>query len=508
MRSDKTDEKVAELIDRGRPAYGDTSRERALSAMARSHAEGAPRAATRRAKWIVRAAAAAAVAVVGLGLFVIPGRLGEPDIDAILADVAHAMASADSILWVCELTEEGLALSEQCDPVNGRAWSLIDNALDLSYYGPRAAYTRRIGTDGVLSYADGVDLDTMEWWFYSRRPRHPAIDWNVLYVADLAPVEAEMADYLARPDENRLHDWPYAYRLHAWPWTLAGGLDDQEVSVTSVTRSGREVTVVTFTGWKLIAVHEPATSSWESRRHLARNVLEVDAETDRLLDAYFYWQFEGGPEQLVAHWRVEYDAPMPAIMAELPDAGETVEATVAVDESIQSGYEVTDLSMVARGHCVTKIGVRRDAESQPVSDTESTFKAGRTELDQVTRNMMNLNLALMMHLADHEDTFPPVDNVDDLMTVLDRYLKGPRRHPVFMRPGTEDEVVVEYLVPLGVKWMELEDFPGTPIAVADYHPDFAVFAYADGHVEAADKTDPAYQDRWWEDWWREYQASH
>lgn len=55
--------------------------------------------------------------------------------------------------------------------------------------------------------------------------------------------------------------------------------------------------------------------------------------------------------------------------------------------------------------------------------------------------------------------------------------------------------------------MELGDFSGAPIAVADYHPDFAVFAYADGHVEAADKTDPAYQDRWWEDWWREYEPN-
>jgi len=507
MRSDKTDEKVAELLDGARPAYDDTSRERALSAMVRSHAEGASRTATRRGRWIVRAAAAAVVVALGLGLLVIPGRQGEPDVDAIFADVAYAMASADSVLWVCELTDEGLALSERCIPVNGRAWSLIDNAMDLSYYGPRAAYTRRIGGDGVVSYADGVDLDTLEWWSYSRQPRHPAIHWDVLYVADLAPVEAEMADYLSRPDEDRLHDWPYAYHLHAWPWAVAGGLDDEEVSVTSGIRYGREVTVVTFTGWKLIAVHEPAASSWESQFQIARNVLEVDAGTNRLLDAYFYWQFEGEPEQLVAHWRVEYDAPMPTIMAELPDAGEIVEATVAVDETIQSGYEVTELSMVAGGQCVTKIGMRRDQHREAVPETESAFKAGRTELDQVTRNMTNLDLALMMYLADHEDTLPPVDNVDDLMTVLDEYLRGPLRHPVFMRPGTEDEVVVEYLVPLGVKWMEIGDFSGAPLAVADYHPDFAVFAYADGHVEAADKSDPAYQDGWWEDWWREYEPN-
>ncbi|HUU53844.1 MAG TPA: hypothetical protein VMY87_02900 [Armatimonadota bacterium] len=504
MRTDKTDEKMAELLERARPLYDDSARERALSAMARSHAEGAPRTATRRGKWIVRAAAAAAVAVLGLGLFMMPGRVGEPDVDAILADVAHAMVTADSMLWVCELTDEGLALSEQC-------WDgLIENALELSYNDPRSAYTRRIGADGLVSWAEGISLDTREWWLYTSRPRHPALYEDflyVLYVADLAPVEAEMADYLARPDENRLHDWPYTYRLYAWPWTLAGGLDDQEVSVTSAIGDGREVTVVTFSGWKrVLFVHEPGMSERDARQValLARNVLEVDAETDRLRDAYFYWQFEGGPEQLVAHWRVEYDAPMPAIMAELPDASEIVEATVGVDETIQSGYDVTRLSMWVGDNCVTAIGVRRDQYGETVRDTESTFKAGRTELDQVMKNMMNVSLAVQMHLADHENNLPPVDNVDDLMTVLDQYMRS--RH-VFMRPGTEDEVVVQYLVPLGVKWMELEDFPGTPIAVADYHPDFAVFAYADGHVEAADKSDPAYQDRWWEDWWREYQAN-
>ncbi|MCJ7797287.1 MAG: hypothetical protein MUQ56_11075, partial [Thermoleophilia bacterium] len=475
----------------------------------RSHAEGSPRAASRRGKWIVRAAAAVAVAALALGFFVIPGRPGKPDVDAILADVAHAMASADSVLWVCELTDEGVALSEQCIPVNGRAWSLIDNALELSYYGPRAAYTRRIGTDGVVSWAEGIDLDTMEWWFYDRLyGRHPRIPANVLYVADLAPVEAEMADYLARPDENRLHDWPFAYRLHAWAWTLAGGLDDQDVRVTSATRNSREVTVVTFTGWKRVWPRNASQESFDEQwQILARNVLEVEAETNRLLDAYFYWQVEGGPEQLVAHWRVEYDAPMPAVMAELPEASEIVEATVAVDDTIQSGYEVAGLSMWVGDDCIVAIGTRKDQYGEPPPDTESTFKAGRTELDQAMANMTSVNLALMMYLADHEDTLPPVDNVDDLMTVLDGYLKGPRRHPVFMRPGTDDEVVVEYLVPLGVKWMELEDFAGTPIAVADYHPDFAVFAYADGHVEAADKTDPAYQDGWWKDWWREYEAN-
>jgi prepilin-type processing-associated H-X9-DG protein len=501
MRSDKSDEKMAELLDRARPAYDDASRERALSAMARSHAEGAPRTATRRRKWIVRAAAAAVVAVLGLGLFVMPGRLGKRDVDAILADVAHAMASADSMLWVCELTDEGLALSEQC-------WDdLIENALDLSYYGPRAAYTRRIGADGVVLWAEGISLDTLEWWLYTTRPRHPALYEDflyVLYVADLAPVEAEVADYLSRPDERRLHEWPYTYRLHAWPWMLAGGLDDQEVSVTRAIRDGREVTVVTFTGWETVWPKHEVGAAVEAWRLSARNVLEVDAETDRLQDAYFHWQFEGGREQLVAHWRAEYDGPMPAIMAELPDAGEIVEATVAVDDTIQSGYEVARLSMWVGDDYVTAIGARSDQYGEAVSDTESTFKAGRTELDQVMKNMMNVSLAVQMHLADHENDLPPVDNVDDLMTVLDQYV---RSRSVFMRCGTEDEVVVEYLVPLGVKWMELEDFSGTPIAVADYHPDFAVFAYADGHVDAADKSDPAYQDRWWEDWWREYQAS-
>jgi prepilin-type processing-associated H-X9-DG protein len=118
------------------------------------------------------------------------------------------------------------------------------------------------------------------------------------------------------------------------------------------------------------------------------------------------------------------------------------------------------------------------------------------------RNMKELALALQLCLVEHEDTFPPVNNVYDPIPLLDQYVSG--RH-VFMRPGTEDETVVDHLVPAGSNWREIEDLSGTPIAVSDYHPDFAIIAYADGHVEAADKTAPAFEDRWWEGWWQEFE---
>ncbi|UCC68985.1 MAG: tetratricopeptide repeat protein [Armatimonadota bacterium] len=72
MRSDKTDEMVAEFLDKARPPYTDTSRERALSEMSRAHGERPVRSAARKGRWVLRTATATAVVALGLGLLFLP----------------------------------------------------------------------------------------------------------------------------------------------------------------------------------------------------------------------------------------------------------------------------------------------------------------------------------------------------------------------------------------------------------------------------------------------------
>jgi hypothetical protein len=93
----------------------------------------------------------------------------------------------------------------------------------------------------------------------------------------------------------------------------------------------------------------------------------------------------------------------------------------------------------------------------------------------------------------------PTDGSEEAWWILDPYV---RNRSVFMRPGTEDEMVVQYLVPPGVRLVDVEDPVGMPIAVVDYHPDFYVVAYGDGHAEIFEKEGEYWEK--WEAWWREY----
>ena len=99
---------------------------------------------------------------------------------------------------------------------------------------------------------------------------------------------------------------------------------------------------------------------------------------------------------------------------------------------------------------------------------------------QVDHNMKEIALAVQMYLVDNDYRFPPASTTEELMDVLANYVVTPR---VFMRPGTEDEVVVEYTVDPGVRLDSLERPAETIIATAAYRPEFTVDAFADGHVE-------------------------
>jgi hypothetical protein len=122
----------------------------------------------------------------------------------------------------------------------------------------------------------------------------------------------------------------------------------------------------------------------------------------------------------------------------------------------------------------------------------------RVEAEQVLTNMKNVALALQMYLSDNNDAFPPSGESEEVWRILDEYVENRR---VFMRPGTEDEMVVQYLVPPGVRMVDIEDTASTPVAVVDYLPGFYVVGYADGHAAVHGKKGDYWQELaapWWE----------
>ncbi len=128
---------------------------------------------------------------------------------------------------------------------------------------------------------------------------------------------------------------------------------------------------------------------------------------------------------------------------------------------------------------------------------------GNPEVEEVVSNIRNVGLAIQMYLADHGDTFPPVSDSEGLIRVLDTYVKS---QTIYMRPGTEDDIVVRYVVPPGIYWGNLGQgevgVDRMPVAVVDYHPDFFAIAYGDGHVEYFERRDEHAQKI--DDWWTEF----
>lgn len=122
---------------------------------------------------------------------------------------------------------------------------------------------------------------------------------------------------------------------------------------------------------------------------------------------------------------------------------------------------------------------------------------------RVAANMKKIALAVQMYLADNDDTFPPATDTHQFRHSIEPYVPN---ESVFMRPGTEDEVVVEYLVPPGVSLAEAAEtgllVTEMPVAVVDYHPDWFVIAYGDGHVESFEKKGKHW--RTWTAWWEEF----
>lgn len=97
-------------------------------------------------------------------------------------------------------------------------------------------------------------------------------------------------------------------------------------------------------------------------------------------------------------------------------------------------------------------------------------------------NVKYISMALQMFMTDH-DTLPEAATIDDLRKVLDPYLSNPN---VFLRPDS-DEVVVQYLLPSGLKVGEIQDPATLPVVLIDYTPQWNIVGFADGHAKVFPK---------------------
>jgi len=275
MRTDNTDTKTTELLDRARPAYGDSSRERALSAMARAHAERPPRSTARRTRWIPRVAAAAAVVALGLGFLVLPGRFAADNARNILAGVAQAMEQAAS------LHQSGRTGTQQ---------GLVPGRFD-SWFGARAIANRYYDRDTGVLLAGRADLDARRWWFYDSRT-------GTRYVADLTPVMAEASRAVPRLIKHFVDGkFEEAASRYDWP--------DARTAVTTGTRAGRRVKIVTIDRSLDLPENQPPIHVTD------RYVYEVDASSHHLLATRRHWVHEDGTEVLLEDVDViEYDVPV------------------------------------------------------------------------------------------------------------------------------------------------------------------------------------------------------
>ena len=98
-------------------------------------------------------------------------------------------------------------------------------------------------------------------------------------------------------------------------------------------------------------------------------------------------------------------------------------------------------------------------------------------------NVKNVALALNMYLADW-DAFPLSNDQHELVAVFEDYV---RNNDVFMRPGTKDEVVVRWVFDPTKRLQDIGDAGREEAMIVDYHPDFYVVGYLDGHARAFDK---------------------
>ena len=140
-----------------------------------------------------------------------------------------------------------------------------------------------------------------------------------MYVADLRPLGEKAAEMVRKDSQQALSVFAKGLPL---PSKVDLSLKNMTQSVTSETRDGREVKVVTFAGDK----------DHEGKVVRERYVYEIDATSKRMLSFKRYASIPGVKEELVgASEKIEFDVPMPADVR--PRADPVIPATLRIEET-------------------------------------------------------------------------------------------------------------------------------------------------------------------------------
>ncbi len=223
---------------------------------------------------------------------------------SLLASVAEAMESASSV-HMSGFGSEG-------DKDSPTGMKMDDKRFDI-WVSPRFMAMCQANAEGKIVVAAGADLETNKVWGYSA-------DDATRYVADITQ-QKEGVRAVLQGNMRMMVQGQFA-RGPRLP------LKDGTTEETTEEREGRVIRVITVCGESKGISSGPGVAGDKVLR--MRFVLEVDKETNHLLNMRQYAQAEGHPEvQVGCLDRIEYDVPAPSV--QIPEAKESP-ATVEIKE--------------------------------------------------------------------------------------------------------------------------------------------------------------------------------
>jgi len=187
---------------------------------------------------------------------------------------------------------------------------------------------------------------------------------------------------------------------------------------------------------------------------------------------------------------VRADAPPPAWSSD----SDLVAYVAADGEAVRSSHSsLGDVKLPdGLGHVIVQALKRDHVQGEPSKQER--------DRDVVVNNMGRIGLALQMYLVDNHGVFPPAADTIGLMSILDPYLES---QDVFMTPGGEGEICVEYLMPPSVAQSEIAEPRTQPVAIADCRPEFLVLTRADGHASVFYR-ERTRVDQYLATWWEQF----
>jgi hypothetical protein len=245
----------------------------------------------------------ACLIIIGLitgGILTKPGDWKNREARSLLMSVANAMENIQSISYKYRFTPHTQDKWDSQPTITGSSYL---------YASPQEIYQRRWDKDGKLETAEGVNLAELTWWVYTN---------GTLYVADTTPVKKN----LTRGMMNVTKMFTSPSSDNVWGMIIdTMGMQDPNSSVTTEQRNGREIKVLTFKGRFMNGIQ--------------RKVLEIDAQTNHLLEAHEYYQPDGKAEYESAVLEdVQYNMPAPADVKQKPAAAEQKKATMEEEKSV------------------------------------------------------------------------------------------------------------------------------------------------------------------------------